>query len=57
MGWFSNKGDESADSPDEKPWNKPLSDEAADKLLKALEKRDPRDKNDPGSKPEKRGWF
>jgi hypothetical protein len=56
MGWFSGKDDKPQD--EDRPWNKPLSDEAADKLLKALQKKDPKDKNNPGNKPEKRGgWW
>lgn len=46
----------SADTPDEaeKPWNKPPTPEQADRLLKALRKRDPKAKNEPGKNPPKK---
>jgi hypothetical protein len=56
MGWFSDDKPKPGKDGD-KPWNKPLSDDAADKLLKALKKKDPKDKNNPGDKPEKRGGW
>jgi hypothetical protein len=54
MGWFSGKDDKPQD--DEKPWNKPLSDEAAKKLLEGLKKKDPAEK-DQKNHPPKKGWW
>lgn len=53
MGWFSD------DKPDESETDKGLND-LSDKDLKRLAdalRKDPREKDKPGSKPEKRGWW
>jgi hypothetical protein len=55
MGWFSDDKPKPG-KDDDKPWNKPLSDDAADKLLKALKKKDPAEK-DPKNAPPKKGWW
>jgi len=53
MGWFGGKDDKP--QGDEKPWNKPLSDEAAKKLLEGLKKKDPAEKDQ--KNPPKKGWW
>lgn len=59
MGLFgSNRGndDSSADSPDEKPWNKFPDAKTAKKIAEAAAKKDPKEKNDE-PKPKKGGWW
>jgi hypothetical protein len=53
MGWFS---DDKPKPDEDKPWNKPLDKEAADKLLKGMKKQDPKEK-DGKNPPKKSGWW